>query len=258
MAESFGSDAARYDRARPRYPEALVERIVAASPGPAVLDVGTGTGIAARQFQAAGGRVLGVEPDARMADFARRTGVETEVAKFEDWDDAGREFDAVIAATAWHWVDPVTGAAKAARVLRPGGLLAPFWHVSEPPPEVTRAFVTAFRRAVPGSPLAFRPAPSRALDAYQGLLAKAADGIRAAGEFSDPDQWRYDWEKSYRRDEWLDQLPTSGALSGVPPNGLAEVLEAVGAAIDALGGGIAVQITTVAVVAVRTAPQARG
>ena len=129
MAESFGSDAGRYDRTRPRYPDALVERIIAASPGPDILDVGCGTGIAARQFQAAGGKVLGVEPDARMAEFARRTGVEVEVATFEAWDPAGRKFDAVIAGTAWHWVDPVAGAAKAAQVLRPGGRLAPFHHV---------------------------------------------------------------------------------------------------------------------------------
>src|SRR5258708_16201220 len=64
VAESFGSDAERYDRARPNYPGALVERIVAASPGLDVLDVGCGTGIAARQFQAAGRRVLGVDPAA--------------------------------------------------------------------------------------------------------------------------------------------------------------------------------------------------
>src|SRR5580698_1133002 len=117
MAESFGVDAERYDRTRPRYPDALVERIVAASPGPDILDVGCGTGIEARQFQAVGGKVLGVEPDARMADFARRSGVGVEVATFEGWDAAGREFDAVVAGTAWHWVDPVAGAAKAARVL---------------------------------------------------------------------------------------------------------------------------------------------
>src|SRR5213080_1142121 len=79
MAESFGVDPERYDRARPRYPDALVERIVAASPGRGVLDVGCGTGIEARQFQAAGCTVLGVDPDARMAEFARRTGVEVEV-----------------------------------------------------------------------------------------------------------------------------------------------------------------------------------
>ena len=54
VAESFGTDAERYDRTRPSYPEAMVDRIVATSPGPDVLDVGAGTGIAARQFAAAG------------------------------------------------------------------------------------------------------------------------------------------------------------------------------------------------------------
>ena len=47
VAESFGSDAGRYDRARPSYPGALVDRIVAVSPGRDVLDIGCGTGIAA-------------------------------------------------------------------------------------------------------------------------------------------------------------------------------------------------------------------
>jgi len=54
VAESFGADAERYDRARPGYPAAMVDRIVAASPGPDVLDVGCGTGIAARLFREAG------------------------------------------------------------------------------------------------------------------------------------------------------------------------------------------------------------
>jgi SAM-dependent methyltransferase len=66
-AATDGADPERYDRTRPPYPDALVERIVAASPGPEVLDVGCGTGIEARQFQTAGCAVLGVEPDGRMA-----------------------------------------------------------------------------------------------------------------------------------------------------------------------------------------------
>lgn len=82
-AESFGTDAEGYDRARPGYPDALVARVVAQSPGSDVLDVGCGTGIAARQFQAAGCTVLGVEPDARMAGFARARGLPVEVATFE-------------------------------------------------------------------------------------------------------------------------------------------------------------------------------
>ena len=136
VAESFGADAERYDRARPSYPGAMVDRIVAACPGRDVLDVGCGTGIAARQFLAAGCRVLGVDPDARMAELARRSGVEAEVATFEAWDSAGREFDVVIAAQAWHWVDPVAGAAKAAQALRPAGRLAVFWNAFGFPPEL--------------------------------------------------------------------------------------------------------------------------
>jgi Methyltransferase domain len=112
VAESSGSDAERYDRARPSYPAALAERIAAASPGSGVLDASCGTGIATRQFPAAGCRVLGVDPDQRMAGLARQSGLGAEVATFEDWDPAGRAFDAVIAGQAWHWVDPVAGALR--------------------------------------------------------------------------------------------------------------------------------------------------
>ncbi len=87
----------------------------------------------------AGCTVLGVEPDDRMAEVARGSGVEVEVATLEAWDPAGRKFDAVIAGTAWHWVYPVAGAVKAARVLRPGGLIAPFPHVFQTPPAILDA-----------------------------------------------------------------------------------------------------------------------
>ncbi|MEV0666572.1 class I SAM-dependent methyltransferase [Actinomadura luteofluorescens] len=254
VAESFGSDAERYDRARPRYPDALVERIAAASPGPDVLDVGCGTGIEARQFQAAGCTVLGVEPDARMAGFARRGGLEVEEATFESWDPAGRDFDAVIAGTAWHWVDPVAGAAKAARVLRPGGRLAAFWHVFELPPTVVEAFAAVYRRVVPDSPFDIQAGRS-AMDTYQVMFAKAADGVRSAGGFGEPEQWRFDWEHTYTRDEWLDQMPTHGTLTRLPDAERAQVLEGVGEAIDAMGGAFTMPYATVAVTAARDTGQ---
>jgi hypothetical protein len=106
---------------------------------------------------------------------------------------------------------------------------------------------------VPDSPFKSNLQSTRqALDTYQVLFTKAADGIREAGGFSDPEQWRFDWERNYTRDEWLDQLPTSGALTQLPPDRLAEVLEGVGAAIDAFGGSFTMHYTTVVVAALRT------
>lgn len=250
VAESFGSEAGRYDRARPSYPGTLVERIVAASPGRDVLDVGCGTGIAARQFQAAGCRVLGVDPDARMAGLARQSGLEVEVAAFEAWDPAGREFDAVIAGQAWHWVDPVAGPAKAAQVLRPGGRLAVFWNAFQPPRGLGEAFAAVYRQMMPGSPnLWARPI----LDAYLIMCGKAADGIRQTGAFGDPEQWRFGWDRPYSRDEWLDQVPTFGGHTQLPPATLEDLLAGIGAAIDAAGGSFTMQYTTVAVTAARIA-----
>ncbi|WP_245592426.1 class I SAM-dependent methyltransferase [Actinomadura rifamycini] len=249
MAESFGEDAERYDRTRPRYPDSLIAAITAASPGPDVLDVGCGTGIEARQFAASGCRLLGVEPDARMAAFARARGLDVEVATFEDWDPAGRTFDAVVAGTAWHWVDPRAGAAKAARVLRPGGRLAAFWNVFALPPEVAAATADACLRVMPDSPIDFRAVARGGVDGYRPILEKTADGIRATTGFGAVEQWVHDWERPYTRDEWLDQMPTQGAFTRLPPDALAQVLDGVGAAIDALGGAFTMRYSAVAVTA---------
>ena len=272
MAESFGVDAQLYDQARPGYPPALVTRIINGNPGPDVhdidpetpdpgpdpgpgpgpdvLDVGCGTGIAARQFQAAGCTVLGVEPDARMAAFAQSRGLNVEVATFEAWRPAGRTFDAVVAAQSWHWVDPSTGATKAAQVLRPGGRLAVFGHAYEPPAEVAEPFAAAYRRAAPDSPFHNGPA-RRPLDLYRAAYSKVADTIDETGHFDATEQWRFDWEQSYTRDQWLALLPTTGGLTQLRPDQLTGILNAVGDAIDSLGGRFTMNYTTLATTAVR-------
>src|SRR6478672_8815434 len=111
-ATIFGAEAERYDRTRPGYPAELVDPLVPRA-AMSVLDVGCGTGIASRLFAQRGCSVLGVEADARMAAVARARGTEVEIARFEDWDARGREFDVVVSAQAWHWVDSVAGPAHA-------------------------------------------------------------------------------------------------------------------------------------------------
>jgi SAM-dependent methyltransferase len=249
VAEGFGSDAERYDRSRPSYPPALVDRIVATSHGGRVLDVGCGTGISARQFLEAGCQVLGVDPDARMAELAKQSGIDVEVATFEAWDPAGRTFDAVVAGQAWHWVDPVAGAAMAAQVLAPGGQLAVFWNVFQPPPEVGEAFAAVHREVMPESPGSIWS--KQMLEMYSPGFVRAADGMRATGAFGEPEQWRFEWDRRYTRNEWLEQVPTFGGVSQLPPGKLQAMLAGMGRAIDALGGSFTMHYTTVAVTAGR-------
>lgn len=248
VAESFGAVAERYDRTRPSYPQTLVARIAEA--GPAVLDVGCGTGIAARQFQAAGCEVLGVEVDERMAHLARRAGIEVEVSAFEAWDPAGRLFDVVAAGQTWHWIDPVAGTAKAAQALRPGGRLAVFWNVFDTPPDLAEAFAESYRRVAPEMPVQGRLLPGLAV--YSTMFAKAAEGIEQTAAFTGTEQWRYDWSRPYTRDEWLELVPTFGGHSRLAPGELAELLTEIGTAIDKVGGSFTMGYNAVAVTATRT------
>ena len=249
VAESFGSEAHRYERTRPGYPEAMVRRILDASPGRNVLDAGCGTGIAARQFGAAGCRVLGVEPDERMATLARQSGLEVEVSTFENWDPAGRAFDLVIAAQAWHWVDPVAGAAKAARALERGGRFAAFWNAFQPPPELGAAFADVYGRVQTGLP--FNPWANAALDGYRVICDKTADGLGESGRFNEPEWWQFDWDLAYSRDEWLDQVPTFGGHSQIPHAELERLLAGIGEVIDAVGGSFTMGYATVVITASR-------
>lgn len=245
-------DPERYDRARPGYPAELVERLVAESPGTPrceVLDLGCGTGIAARQFQELGCTVLGVDPDQRMAEFAAARGLPVEVSTFEDWEPHGRTFDLVVAAQSWHWVDPVAGALKAAEVLRTAGRLGVFGHVFEPPEPVAEAFATAYHRVVPDSP--FNSAGRRPLELYLTGYARVADSIRETERFTEPALWRFEWRRDYRRDEWLELLPTTGGLTRLEPDQRSDILGDVGTAIDALGGRFTMTYTTLAVTAAR-------
>src|SRR5436190_2520948 len=138
-AGSFGEDAAQYDRARPSYPADLVDDLLTDRTR-RVLDVGCGTGIAGRLFAGRGCDVLGVEPDARMAEVSRSHGLEVEVSKFETWEPDGRAFDLLVSGQAWHWIDPTVGPTKAGRVIRPGGRFAAFWNLGEHEPETLEAF----------------------------------------------------------------------------------------------------------------------
>ncbi len=93
----------------------------------------------------------------------------------------------------------------------------------------------------------------RPVDVYQAGYAAVAEAVRGTGLFEAPEQWRFDVERTYTRDAWLELLPTTGGLTRVGPDALAEILAAVAAAIDAHGGSFTIPFTTLASTARRAA-----
>lgn len=167
-------------------------------------------------------------------------------------------FDAVVAGQAWHWIDPVAGAAKAAEALRPRGRLAVFWNIFQPSADVAVAFADIYRR-VP-TDLPFRPwaAPPRA--GYSAIVDQAAGGVRATGAFGPAERWEFGWCRTYSRDQWLDQVPTHGGHSRLPPAQLEHLLQAFATTIDAMGGSVAMDYVAVVLTATRAgaAPPSSG
>ncbi len=152
-----------YDRVRPTYPDALFADLAAITrlTGAAdVLEVGCGTGQATRSLAAMGWNVTAVEPGpglVRVASdrLAAVPNVAIEVSSFEQWDDRGRRFDLLVAASSWHWVDPAVGWRRAHEVLRPGGWMALLGHVvvrRPGEPEVYAETADLHERFAPGNP----------------------------------------------------------------------------------------------------------
>ena len=213
-----------------------------------MLDVGCGTGKAARLFVARGCEVLGVEPDLRMAGVARAHGIPVEVATFEAWDPTHRMFDLVVSGQAWHWVDPSLGAQKAASVLVPGGRLAIFWNRGQHDGPTQAALYEVYARFAPAIGMESVPPRNDPSDRSDDIAAIAATHLFAPGQLRS-----YEWTQPYSRDEWLDQLGTHSDHIVLEPQQRAALLDAVGATIDRLGGSITLHYETELISATRTA-----
>jgi SAM-dependent methyltransferase len=246
-ADSFGEDAVLYDKARPSYPEAMIDALMATTPR-SVLDVGCGTGIASRLLIARGCDVLGVEPDERMAELARHHGLLVERNTFEDWDASGRTFDLVTSAQAWHWVDPNIGREKAADILRPGGRIGIFSNQGRQDDDLRDALEAIYDRVAPGTEKYSILLRSFGLDRFE----ETARSLEVGGRFADVKLHSYPWTQSYSRDAWFDHLMTHNDHRNMDPALRAELLGALRRAIDGFGGMVTMHYDCLLVTALKS------
>lgn len=125
---TYGGQADLYRRLRPAYPDAVFERLAAevGDHHSIAAELGAGSGQATARLLGIFDKVIAVEPDKQMAALMPpdpRLEVRLQWAEKATFKEP---LDAIVAATAFHWMDARAVCELAKRSLRPGGVFMPF------------------------------------------------------------------------------------------------------------------------------------
>jgi SAM-dependent methyltransferase len=209
--DTYDAVAPTYDDVRPGYPNAVYEAIAkygSLPTEPRVLEVGVGTGQATLGMVQAGWRVFGVEPGGELATIARKrlanypeSSVST--SRFEDIEVRVNFFDVLASATAWHWIDPSVGYDKAARALKPTGIVALWWNAHVPDSFDPRwvPIRRVYEQVAPELAVLARLTPDR--PDYDPRAE-----LHTCGRFRDIDQEVFGFEVNYTAERFLLLLDT--------------------------------------------------
>jgi SAM-dependent methyltransferase len=203
-----------YDRARPTYPSQVFDDLTALARLPEaarILEIGCGTGLATVSLAERGYQITCVELGEQLAAFARRKlsrfpGVEVINAAFENWEPSHSEFDAVVAFTAFHWINPELRFEKSASLLREKGVLAVVGTHHVLPEDGDEFFADVqqdYDAVVPDDEKTKAGAPP-----HPDAIGDLSDEIEDSGFFRSVAVRRYVWELSYTAGEYIALLST--------------------------------------------------
>ncbi|HET9074821.1 MAG TPA: class I SAM-dependent methyltransferase [Solirubrobacteraceae bacterium] len=244
---SFGSVARQYDRARPSYPAALVDEVIAyagARPGSCAVEAGAGTGKATALFAERGLRITAIEPSPEMAEVGAAhlddARVRFVISTFERAELAPHSARLIFSAQAWHWVEPLTGERIAARVLEPGGAIACFWNrVDWSRCALRRRLDTAYASVRWGD--GGLMAPKLAEFDFTAAWRERVSAVPGLGA---PESRTYGWTQSYSTAEYIALLGTHSDHILLEESRRIALFGAVAAVIDEAGGSIELTYST--------------
>jgi protein-L-isoaspartate O-methyltransferase len=132
----YSTAAEAYNKARPSYPKELIQQVVEIaqlSSNSKILEVGCGPGTAAVTFAQLGSSMVCLEPNPDFCQLAQQNcskyaNVEIQNKSFEEWIPDTDRFNAVLAATSFHWIPSNVGYPKAAKALQENGYLILLWN----------------------------------------------------------------------------------------------------------------------------------
>jgi len=132
----YSPAAEAYNKFRPHYPQDLIRQVVEItklSPSSEILEVGCGPGTATVGFADLGLSMLCLEPNPSFYKLAQQNcqqypQIKIKNISFEEWVPEVGKFDAVLAATSFHWIPSEIGYPKAAKSLKNNGYLILLWN----------------------------------------------------------------------------------------------------------------------------------
>ena len=233
--ESFDVVSSDYARYRSGYPAEVVDDVVTASrlcPGSRVLEIGCGTGQLSVPLAQRGAELVAVELGPNLAAIARRSlaafpDVQVEVSGFEEWPLPAEPFDAVVAASALHWIDPSVRLAKPARALKPGGALVVVHthHVKGGTPGFLSDTQPVYLRwGLSDDPFFEPPAPEDAPVIYPEL--------DESPDFERVQRHRFEIPRRHTTDSYVGWLRTDSLVSSLGPKSRQGFLNDIAALID--------------------------
>jgi SAM-dependent methyltransferase len=156
----FSKQADWYRRARPTYPQAILDLLIEdarVKAGDAVADFGAGTGILTGLLVERGFRVTAIEPNQEMRNQSDVPEAQWVNGTFEESGLETSSQDWAVAAQAFHWADPKRSLKEIRRILKPGGLLTVLWNnrINEDS-EILRWTEAAIEKYVPDFGEAYR------------------------------------------------------------------------------------------------------